>query len=1363
MRHTFLALSVLALISVPAYAAVLTPITDAALIERSNAIVTGTVTSATPFSDERGMISTRYILAVDETIKGSARTEVELVELGGSVNGRFVLVPGSATYTVGERVMAYLRARDKDTFYTANMAFGRLRFEARATGAELVRDEICTLDEHQHQLEPLVAGPYVAWVRDRVSGAKTPMPRTLTAMSRQLLPQADANTASQFCVVVTDQANVTKPARWQGCDGVCPTIDVRYNGLQDAVDVHQAVTKAAAAWTNEPNANIKLANGGTTPVNDIFPNPDSVNAVVFSSSEANIPNGWCDAGSGCAIIYGNNTHTFNGESFHSIVEMDVLVRPEASGQTRVESILTHEFGHGIGLKHAESWPAPPTPSNSSIMASQFNAGNGPTLQDRDRHAASVVYGNGMCFAPLITSNSNGRTVISGETVQLSVVANGTDLIYQWYEGSSGSTATPIANTATFTTPAVNATRSFWVRVTNACGQADTSTITLTVCIPPAITTQPVSQTIGSYTSATLTVAATGSGPLAYEWFKGAAGDASQQAGSQASFTTPLLTETASYWVRVRNNCGSVNSTTATIAIGQGCPLPSLAGPAGLTSSPGKTATLSVVASGQGPFTYQWYEGIAPDNTRAITGATNSQLPLGPFQNLGTLHYWVRVTGACGTTNSSTAAVLIACAVPAPPKIAAPMAAEATIGYRVSWSETVERSFELQESSDESFSNASTILVTNALNHRIAERPAMTQDTAFYYRVRAIAACDANLKSDWSGIVKVVHRAVRMNDPNFAGTSGMSANMIREYFIPGFGSSGKTAMADSYSVTVDQDSWLFVEPASGTLPPNGVTVQIKVIGSAMSEGTTMGTITVNRTQGAGKNGFATTPPISVPVSVSLVTPVSPQPRTAGGSNDALVVPAVAHAPGALNSQFQSDIRITNTSLTPITYQVAWTPTRTNGTERGLSTFLTIGAGDTRALNDVVRDWFGSGFFGESALGALEIRPQSTPPGSPGITRTTVAASRTYNVAPKGTFGQFIPAIPLASFIGSIAKDPEAKISLQQIASSASFRTNLGFTEGAGEAAQVIARLYDNNGTLVRETGFEMPPFGHRQDNLASFFDLGSTVVNDGRVEVRVVSATGKVSAYASVLDNKTSDPLLVFPVQPAQQAAARFVVPGVAELVRADANFHTDMRIFNGGTTPVALTLTYNPQPGSPAAGGAKTITVGPNQIHAIDNVLPTLWNLTGGGAVTVSAANAAPVVVTARTYSRQEDGGTFGQFIPAVNAAQAVGATERALEVVQLEESTAFRSNLGLVEVTGNPVEIEIAAYRPESKVAARVTRVLQGNEFVQLNRIFNAMGFGNTYNGRISVRVIGGNGRVSAYGSVIDNRTLDPTYIPAQ
>lgn len=87
------------------------------------------------------------------------------------------------------------------------------------------------------------------------------------------------------------------------------------------------------------------------------------------------------------------------------------------------------------------------------------------------------------------------------------------------------------------------------------------------CFAPAITTQPQSQTIDYNTSTTLTVEATGTTPFTYEWYQGTSGETSTPVGTNLdTYTTPNLTQTTSYWVRVTNSCGSDDSDTATISI-----------------------------------------------------------------------------------------------------------------------------------------------------------------------------------------------------------------------------------------------------------------------------------------------------------------------------------------------------------------------------------------------------------------------------------------------------------------------------------------------------------------------------------------------------------------------------------------------------------------------------------------------------------------------------------------------------------------------------------------------------------------------------------------------------------------------------
>ena len=105
----------------------------------------------------------------------------------------------------------------------------------------------------------------------------------------------------------------------------------------------------------------------------------------------------------------------------------------------------------------------------------------------------------------------------------------------------------------------------------------------------------------------------------------------------------------------------------------------------------------------------------------------------------------------------------------------------------------------------------------------------------------------------------------------------------------------------------------------------------------------------------------------------------------------------------------------------------------------------------------------------------------------------------------------------------------------------------------------------------------------------------------------------------------------------------------------------------------------------------------------------------------------------------------------------------RPLQILQVEESNRFRSNIGLAEVTGNPVKIEIAVVPPDAKITTFTEVTLQANEFRQIGSLLKSVGLDGTFNARVTVRAIEGTGRVTAYASVIDAQTNDPTYVPAQ
>jgi len=87
--------------------------------------------------------------------------------------------------------------------------------------------------------------------------------------------------------------------------------------------------------------------------------------------------------------------------------------------------------------------------------------------------------------PSITTQPANLDVQSGASVVLSVAASGDDLSYQWYEGNSSNTTIPVDGStgSTLDTGTLNASTSFWVRITNAGGTVDSDTAVITVAAP----------------------------------------------------------------------------------------------------------------------------------------------------------------------------------------------------------------------------------------------------------------------------------------------------------------------------------------------------------------------------------------------------------------------------------------------------------------------------------------------------------------------------------------------------------------------------------------------------------------------------------------------------------------------------------------------------------------------------------------------------------------------------------------------------------------------------------------------------------------------------------------------------------------
>lgn len=740
---------------------------------------------------------------------------------------------------------------------------------------------------------------------------------------------------------------------------------------------------------------------------------------------------------------------------------------------------------------------------------------------------------------------------------------------------------------------------------------------------------------------------------------------------------------------------------------------------------------------------------------ATTANTNAEVSLPP----GRYRWFVEARHpACPPTLSAfgefTAGAPIACGTPRKPDAHVIGQALSGTTYRVRWTPlpNVDQ-YEVQESATADFANAATFVVptvTKSFSHVVTGAPVQ-----YFYRVRGLSSC-SDTPGPYSDVAPIYIVAPKSN--NASAELGETGAIVQTIFLPGIDAPRQ------FSARVDKP-WLTVTPASGTVPVEGLTLTVTAITDTLRLGTNTGTVLVDYGSGSA-GGVATNADTktSFPMSVSLVTPVTP---TGKGTPppDALIFGAVGHASGVNDSLFESDIRLTNLTAQTMKYDLNYTPSGVDGTDVGSSSTIEVAPNATLALDDVVASMFGSGTVG-SALGMLEIRPVTTSESSGGLFGSiasavnqqiqTAASSRTYNFTPNGTFGQYIPATPFSQFVGR-----DTILSLQQVAQSTQFRANFGFLEAAGSPVELLVRVYDVANTLLATIPVSLGATQHRQMN-GLLQSNGINDLADGRVEVEVVGGDGKVTAYVSEVDNLTNDPLLVSPVVKGAVRANRYVVPGMAYINTGSAFWVTDLRIFNAGTTATPATLTFYPM-GNPGAAMTREISLEPGEIEVLDNVLVNTFgvNATSGGAIVVSTPQETALTATARTYN-QTANGTYGQFIPGVTVADSVGLDDRALQILQVEQSTRFRTNIGLNETSGQPVTIEVALITPDQLATPVVTIGLQANEFRQIGLVDFAPPSA-VYNGRVTVKVIAGEGKVTAYGSAIDAITQDPTYVPAQ
>jgi hypothetical protein len=173
-------------------------------------------------------------------------------------------------------------------------------------------------------------------------------------------------------------------------------------------------------------------------------------------------------------------------------------------------------------------------------------------------------------------------------------------------------------------------------------------------VAPAVTSQPLALQARYDTPFSLSVVASGTPPLAYQWFRD---DEPISGATSASFSrsTAALVDAGSYRVIVSNSVGSVVSNGALVSVIE-VPPAIVVAPSGLDVSDGDGLSLTAAAAGSPPLAYRWFrDGFE------LSGATGTSLRLEEVGIQDAGQYTVAVTNPYGAATSLPARVTVAVA------------------------------------------------------------------------------------------------------------------------------------------------------------------------------------------------------------------------------------------------------------------------------------------------------------------------------------------------------------------------------------------------------------------------------------------------------------------------------------------------------------------------------------------------------------------------------------------------------------------------------------------------------------------------------------------------------------------------------
>jgi len=297
----------------------------------------------------------------------------------------------------------------------------------------------------------------------------------------------------------------------------------------------------------------------------------------------------------------------------------------------------------------------------------------------------------------ITTAPQSQKVCAGSTVQFTVAATGTALLYQWQKGAdllangghiSGATSATLTITGADN---VNDAGSYTCTIYDGCNHSKTTTaVTLSFVTGPAITGQPTAVEACAGSNINFTITASGQN-VKYQWKKGgvALTDNALITGSKTAnlgVKTIAAADAGLYTCEVTSDCFATPITSQSASLTVYLPASIITPPTATASAcAGNDLSITLVASGAN-ITYQWRKGTTNlVESATVVGTKTNTLTLKQLAAGDVGQYSCVVTGMCGTPATSSATAV---SISTPSQITAqPVSKSVCTGTNVSFSIT----------------------------------------------------------------------------------------------------------------------------------------------------------------------------------------------------------------------------------------------------------------------------------------------------------------------------------------------------------------------------------------------------------------------------------------------------------------------------------------------------------------------------------------------------------------------------------------------------------------------------------------------------------------------------------------------------